>query len=86
LNQENKLHQKKDILLNEQIESVLASQPSYGYRKIAIELNISKKRVRRCMKEYGIKPYKRKARWRKRRDEQRKPAAFSKMRLKTSVH
>lgn len=32
--------------------------------------------MRRVMKLYGIKPYKRKARWRKRRDERRAPAPF----------
>lgn len=29
------------------------------------------------MKQYGIKPYKRKARWRKRRDERRQPAPYT---------
>jgi transposase-like protein len=43
LYQENKLQQNKDTLLKEQIESVLASQPSYDYRRVAIELNIGKK-------------------------------------------
>ncbi|MBW7941260.1 MAG: IS3 family transposase [Candidatus Kuenenia stuttgartiensis] len=73
------LQQRKDELLKEQILSVWSSHPSkasYGYRRIALELGIGKKRVRRCMKLYGIKPYKRRARWRKRRDERRIPAAF----------
>jgi len=69
----------KDKLLKEQIEEIWSSHPSkasYGYRRMAIELGMGKKRIRRCMKKYGLKPYKRKARWRKRQDEQRKPAAF----------
>jgi len=63
----------KDELLKEQIVKVLELNPSYGHRRIALalstpEFTIGKKRVRRVMKLYGIKPYKRKARWGKRRD------------------
>jgi len=47
---------------------VLSVHPGYGHRRIALSLGVGKKRVRRVMKLYGIKPYKRKARWRKRRD------------------
>ena len=56
----------KDLILN-----VLDKHKSYGHRRIALELSQNKKRVRRVMKLYGIKPYKRKARWRKRRDDRR---------------
>lgn len=41
-----------------------------------MSLGLGKRKVRRVMKLYGIKPYKRKARWRKRRDERRIPAPF----------
>lgn len=58
----------KDELLREQILQVLGMNPSYGHRRVAMALSVGKKRVRRVMKLYGIKPYKRKARWRKRRD------------------
>jgi len=54
----------------------LAKHKSYGHRRIALELGENKKRVRRVMKIYGIKPYKRKAGWRKRRDERRKEQPF----------
>jgi putative transposase len=70
------LQKNKDNLLKEQILSVLAEFPSYGHRRIALALGLGKKRVRRCMHTFGIKPYKRKARWRKRRDERRAPAPF----------
>lgn len=53
---------------------MLEKNPSYGHRRIALALGLGKKRIRRVMRQYGIKPYKRKARWRKRRDE-RKPEA-----------
>lgn len=69
--------QNKDIVLKEQILAVLAQHPSYGYRRIALALGLGKKRVRRCMQVFGIKPYKRKARWRKRRDERRQAAPYS---------
>jgi len=39
-------------------------------------LGIGKKRVRRVMRINGIKPYKRKARWKKRRDERRPESEY----------
>jgi transposase InsO family protein len=66
----------EDELLREQILAVLEKHKSYGHRRIALELHIGKKRIRRVMKRYGIKPYKRKARWRKRRDERREPQPY----------
>jgi len=56
---------------------VLAINPSYGHRRIAISLGIGKRRARRIMRLYGIKPYKRMARWKKRHDLRRKPAPFN---------
>ena len=58
--------------------SVLESNPSYGHRRIALALGVNKKRVRRVMKQFNIKPYKRKRKWRKRRDERRPEAVFTK--------
>jgi len=54
----------------------LDKHQSYGHRRIALELGENKKRVRRVMKIYGLKPYKRKARWHKRRDDRRKEQSF----------
>ena len=39
-------------------------------------LGTGRKRVRRAMNVFNLKPYKRKARWRKRRDERRQPAPY----------
>lgn len=50
---------QKDWLLKNQIEKVLHQHPSYGYRRIALELHLNKKRVRRVMRLFGIKPYRR---------------------------
>jgi len=55
---------------------VLSAHSSYGHRRIALSLSVGKKRVRRVMKLYNIKPYKRKARWRKRRDERRPESEY----------
>jgi len=63
-------------LLCEQILSCLELNPSYGHRRIALALGVGKKRVRKVMRKYGIKPYKRKARWVKRRDLRRPPAKY----------
>ena len=62
--------------LKQQILSVLSAHPSYGHRRIAIALSVNKKAVKRVMRLYKIKPYKRKGRWRKRRDERRPEAPY----------
>lgn len=63
-------------MLKDQILKVLEINPSYGHRRIALELKVGKRKTRRVMKKYGLKPYKRKARWRKRRDERREPSKY----------
>lgn len=50
-----------DEELKHQIESVLGKHPAYGHKRIAIDLKMNKKRIRRIMKKYGIKPYRRRA-------------------------
>lgn len=59
----------KDCYLKDKIFLVLDSNPAYGYRRIALAHRLNKKRVHRVMQKYEIKSFKRKARWRKRRDE-----------------
>jgi transposase InsO family protein len=55
-----------DWHLKNQIERVLSQHPSYGYRRIALELGINNKRAKRVMRKFGIKPYRRRGRkWRK---------------------
>jgi len=53
---------QKDQLLKNQIEHVLSQHPSYGHRRIAIELKMNKKKIRRVMKLFDIKPYRRRGR------------------------
>lgn len=66
----------RDEALREQIFQILEVNPSYGHRRVALALGLGKRRIRRVMKKFGIKPYKRLARWRKRRDERRPPEKF----------
>jgi putative transposase len=48
------------------IEKVLREFPAYGYRRLAIHLKENGKRVRRVMKLFGIKLYRRRGRkWKK---------------------
>jgi transposase InsO family protein len=45
----------KDLLLRAEIEKVMLKHKAYGHRRIALMLEINKKRVRRVMKLFGIK-------------------------------
>jgi len=49
----------KDWHTKQLIEAALRDHPSYGHKRLAIHLNINKKRVLRVMKLFGIKPYRR---------------------------
>lgn len=51
-----------DWLLKGKIEAVLHEHPAYGSRRIAQELELNRKGVRRVMRRYGIRPYRRKGR------------------------
>lgn len=47
--------------LKENIEEVMRSNPSYGHKRIAMELKINKKRILRIMKKFHLIPKKRRA-------------------------
>lgn len=49
----------KDWSLKCRIEEVLREHPSYGSRRIAWHLKLNRKRVKRAMNLFGIKPYRR---------------------------
>lgn len=60
---------QKDWHLKNRIESVLRAHPSYGHRRIALELRVNKKRALRVMKLFGLAPYRRRGRkWKKSKD------------------
>lgn len=48
-----------DEALKEQILEVMRNNPSYGHKRIALELKINKKRVRRVMKKFHLMPKRR---------------------------
>jgi transposase InsO family protein len=57
-------HHKRPAIDEEvkrQIESVLADHPSYGHKRLALELKLNKKRILRVMKKFGLKPYRRRS-------------------------
>jgi transposase InsO family protein len=47
---------EKDLILKKKIEEVLEDNPSYGHRRIALELQMNKKPIKRVMKKYDIRP------------------------------
>jgi putative transposase len=49
----------EDWSIKQKIEAVLHEHPSYGHKRLALALGLNKKRIRRVMKLYGIKPYRR---------------------------
>ncbi len=66
-----------DEEMKKQIRIVLAIHPSYGHKRIALEFKLNKKRILRVMKKYGIKPYRRRAKSpRKKEDEGKEEAKW----------
>jgi len=63
-----------DEEVKRQIESVLADHPAYGHKRIALQLKLNRKRIIRVMRKFGIKPYRRKARFPIKKKDQGKPA------------
>lgn len=50
------LLEEKDEWLRIKIEKVMETHPSYGHRRIALELKLNKKSIKRIMKKFGLKP------------------------------
>lgn len=65
-----------DIKLKEDIEEVWKVHPSYGHKRLALALNVNKKRIVRVMKLFDIKPWRR----------ARKPFKVSKSKLEQKYH
>ncbi|MBU4466885.1 IS3 family transposase [Patescibacteria group bacterium] len=55
---------EKDLKLKAEIEKVLSKNKAYGHRRVADDLIINKKRARRVMKLFGLKPQ-RKRKWKR---------------------
>lgn len=51
------------------IKEVMGSNPSYGHRRVAIELGWNKKKAKRLMRKFGLKPRLRRGqKWQKKDD------------------
>lgn len=50
---------EEDLAIKEKIEKVWSDFPSYGHKRLAIELELNKKRILRVMKKFNLKPYRR---------------------------
>jgi putative transposase len=67
----------KDIKLKEKILEVMAEHKAYGHKRIAMELGINKKRILRVMKQFDLKPYRRRpARPNKPDDQNKAPSIY----------
>jgi len=53
------LQEKKDWALKQRIEEVLREHRAYGSRLIALALKRNRKAIRRVMRKYGLKPFRR---------------------------
>jgi len=61
--------EETDLELKRQIEAVMVDHKDYGHKRIALELKMGHNRIRRVMKKYGLKPYRRRHKgWIKRKD------------------
>jgi len=66
-----------DLKIKNMIEDVLKTHKAYGHKRIALTLNLNHKRINRVMKKFGIKPYRRKAKFRiKKADLNKTPTIF----------
>lgn len=62
-----------DCELKRQIESVMVDHKAYGHKRIALHLKMGHNRIRRVMKKYGLKPYRRRAKRYIKKKDQDKP-------------
>lgn len=61
-----------DLELKVQIEKVMSKHPAYGHKRVAIDLKLNKKRIRRVMKKFNLKPYRRRLKIPRKKDDEGK--------------
>jgi len=71
-----KLEVDPDLEVKDQIESVMVANPSYGHKRIALELKMNRKKILRIMHKYGIKPLRRKIKHFKKNDINQEPVNY----------
>ncbi len=58
----------KDEALKQEIIEVMDSNPAYGYRRVALALNLNGKKILRVMRHNGLKPRICRRKWAKKKD------------------
>lgn len=62
-----------DQEVKKQIDSVMVEHLDYGHKRVALHLKIGHNRIRRIMKKYGLKPYRRRTKKFIKKKDQKKP-------------
>lgn len=66
-----------DLEVKRQIEAVMVDHKDYGHKRIALHLKMGHNRIRRVMKKYGLKPYRRRVkRFVKKKDLGKSPSGI----------
>ncbi len=65
----------KDLAAKKDILTVLSDNPAYGHKRIAIELEANKKKILRIMKKFDIKPFRRRVKRLRKKDDENQPAS-----------
>jgi transposase InsO family protein len=66
-----------DLELKKQIEAVMVDHKDYGHKRIALHLKMGHNRIKRVMKKYHLKPYRRHhKRWVKKQDLGKPPSGI----------
>jgi transposase InsO family protein len=65
---------RHDEKMKQQLLIVLGLHPSYGHKRIALEFGLNNKRIRRVMKKYAIKPYRRRLKKLRKKEDEGKEA------------
>lgn len=72
-----KIRDLTDEEVRGQVESVMFDHPDYGHKRIAIDLCMGHNRIRRIMKKFNLKPYRRPAnKWLKKKDLGKPPSGY----------
>jgi len=70
--------EETDLELKRQIEAVMVDNKDYGHKRIALHLKMGHNRIRRVMKKYDLKPYRRRHKsWVKKKDLEKQPTGIS---------
>jgi putative transposase len=74
-----------DLKLKKVIEEVMSKHPSYGHRRIALELKMNRKKILRVMNKFNLKPYRRRTKKSVKIKDANKPAAIYRNLIKNII-